>query len=234
MASIKFDGVSLEYPLYGENNRSLKKSLINISTGGVFARNSKDNLVVTALNEVSFELRDGDSVGLIGHNGAGKTTLLRTMAGLYVPTSGSVKISGSVSTIIELGAGLDATLSGYDNIVRLGLLHGISLSDINKSMGEIEEFTELGNFLFSPVSTYSSGMLMRLMFAVSTIKMPDILIVDEMFSTGDSAFQIKAEKRMKNLIKQSKIFIFASHSRDLINQYCDRIFELNHGTLTEL
>lgn len=234
MAYINFSEVFLEFPDYGHSSKSLKRALVEIGTGGIFNTNKAGISVVTALSDVSFKLSEGDSVGIIGHNGAGKTTLLRTMAGLYEPTRGKVDISGTLATIIELGAGLDPLLSGSENILRLGLLHGLSKSEILASMQSIEEFTELGNFIYSPVSTYSSGMLMRLMFAVGTIKMPDILIVDEMFSTGDASFQRKAEQRMETLIDGSKVFVFASHSHELIKKYCNRLFLLSHGTVEEV
>ncbi|MGX5804452.1 ABC transporter ATP-binding protein [Bradyrhizobium sp. Arg314] len=183
---------------------------------------------------MSFELHDGDSVGLIGHNGAGKTTLLRTMAGIFMPVAGEITRDGRVATIIELGAGLDEELSGYENIYRMGMLLGSTRSEITLMVPEIEEFTELGNFLQLPVHTYSAGMKMRLMFAVGTAVRPEILLVDEMFGTGDAAFQSKAQDRMKTLVDSSRIFVFASHSTDLIKQFCTRIFSLEHGRLVEI
>jgi ABC-type polysaccharide/polyol phosphate transport system ATPase subunit len=234
MAIINFENVCLDYPVYGGQKPTIQNSLKEISTGGVFTKNEKNELKIRALNNLSFTINEGDSVGLIGHNGAGKTTLLRTMAGIYHPTKGKVHISGTISTVIELGSGLDANLTGLENIIRLGLLYGLKVKEINDLLPEIEDFTELGDFLNSPVSTYSSGMLMRLMFAVVTSKFPDILIVDEMFSTGDANFQVKAEARMINVINQSKIFIFASHSTALIEKFCNRVFKLEHGNIIEI
>ena len=234
MAHLIFDNVTIKYPVYNGAAKSLKKSLLSVGTGGLLSKAPGDVLTVTALDSVSFQLHDGDSVGLIGHNGAGKTTLLRAMAGIYTPMSGSITSAGKISTLIELGAGLDSELSGYENIYRLGLLLGMSNIALEKLMPSIEEFTELGNFLEAPVRTYSSGMLMRLMFAVSTSNQPEILLVDEMFGTGDKNFQEKAKARMEGLISAAKIFVFASHSEDLIKKFCNRIFELNHGSVTEV
>lgn len=234
MAHIIFKNVNLSYPIYNSKSMSLRNQLIRIGTGGNISKESNQNVTVTALNNVSFELNDGDSIGLIGHNGAGKTTLLRTMAGIYKPTSGIVDIKGRVSTIIELGAGMDPELSGYENIVRMGLLLGHSRGDMAHVMPDIEEFTELGNFLLAPVRTYSAGMTMRLMFAVATSISPEILLIDEMFGVGDQAFQDKARKRMEELIQSAKIFVFASHSQELVRSYCKRIFKLDHGQLTEI
>jgi ABC-type polysaccharide/polyol phosphate transport system ATPase subunit len=135
--------------------------------------------------------------------------------------------------VIELGAGLDAELSGYENIFRMGMLLGASRSDMDNAIPDIESFTELGDFLSMPVRTYSSGMMMRLMFAVGTAVRPEILLIDEMFGTGDAAFQEKAQNRMKELIETAKIFVFASHSPDLIKKFCRRIFTLEHGLVKE-
>ena len=233
MASIVFDKVSVEYPIYNSSHMSLRKQLLRIGVGGLISKDKGRKLVICALNNVSFKLENGDAIGLIGHNGAGKTTLLRTMAGIYTPISGKVTRVGSTSTIIELGAGLDAELTGYENIFRMALLLGMSQDKIDAAIPGIERFTELGDFLSMPVRTYSSGMLMRLMFAVNTAVRPEILLVDEMFGTGDASFQKKAYQRMHELIEDAHIFVFASHSQDLIRKYCKRIFQLEHGSLIE-
>lgn len=226
--------MTLKYPIYNSSSMSLKKKLVDVGTGGHLSKNSENILTITALENVSFKLSDGDAVGLIGHNGAGKTTLLRAIAGIYTPITGTISRSGKIATIIELGAGLDSELTGYENIYRMGLLFGMSKIQIQKLMPSIEEFTELGNFLEAPVRTYSSGMLMRLMFAVSTANEPEILLVDEMFGTGDTRFQEKAQARMENIISSSKIFVFASHSNALIEKFCNRVFEIKHGFIKEL
>jgi ABC-type polysaccharide/polyol phosphate transport system ATPase subunit len=234
MAHITFDNVTVKYPIYNGAAKSLKKTLVDVSTGGFLSKDPGEVLTIQALDKVSFKLSDGDSIGLIGHNGAGKTTLLRTMAGIYSPVSGTVSTDGKISTIIELGAGLDSELSGYENIYRLGLLLGMSKTQVQNLIPAIEDFTELGNFLEAPVRTYSSGMLMRLMFAVSTSNQPEILLVDEMFGTGDKGFQQKAQARMESIISSAKIFVFASHSEDLIKRFCNRVFELKHGSVHEV
>lgn len=233
MSEIIFKNVTVEYPVYSMHARFLKHTLASIGTGGILAK--KDNgVMIKALNDLSFHLKSGDSVGLVGHNGAGKTTLLRTIAGIFQPMSGTIHRTGRVSTIIELGAGLDYELSGYENIIRLGMLVGLTKERVVSLIPDIEEFTELGDFLEAPVRTYSSGMLMRLMFAVATSNSPEILLVDEMFGTGDQAFQEKAKIRMENLISSAKIFVFASHSEELINRYCNRKFKISHGSLVEI
>lgn len=234
MALLKFEQVTVQYPIYNAKSMSLRNKLVQVGTGGIVSQNAPSVVTVTALKNVSFELRDGDSIGLVGHNGAGKTTLLRTMAGIFTPVSGNITRQGRIATIIELGAGLDEELSGYENIYRMGMLLGSTRSEISMIVPEIEDFTELGDFLQLPVHTYSTGMKMRLMFAVGTAVRPEILLVDEMFGTGDAAFQAKAQDRMKTLIGNAEIFVFASHSTELIKQFCKRVFSLEHGKLVEI
>ncbi len=231
MAKIEFDNVTLRYPIYGSHGMSLRSHLMRVATGGNIEKDSRTT-VITALKDVSFTLKDGDAVGLIGHNGAGKSTLLRTMAGIYPPSSGKVVRQGKTSTVFEIGAGLDQELSGYDNIIHLGMMMGLSYREAKALTPDIEEFTELGDFLQLPIRTYSSGMTMRLMFAVATAVTPEILLLDEMFSTGDAGFQEKSQIRIKKIIDSSKIFVFASHNISLIERYCNRIFRLEHGNLS--
>jgi ABC-2 type transport system ATP-binding protein len=234
MAQLIFDNVTVQYPIYNTRSQSIRNQLLRVSTGGRLSQEAGNIVTVTALANASFTLNDGDSVGLIGHNGAGKTTLLRTMAGIYSPVGGRVIRDGKTSTIIEVGAGMDAELSGYENIYRMGMMLGCTRTEIDAMIPNIEEFTELGNFLEMPVRTYSTGMMMRLMFAVATAIRPEILLIDEMFGTGDAAFQEKAVKRMQQLIASAKIFVFASQDINLIKQYCKRIFRLEHGSIREV
>jgi lipopolysaccharide transport system ATP-binding protein len=233
MATLSFEQVSVRYPVYSARSKSLRNQLVRLSTGGLIERDAGNVEVVTALRDVSFELKDGDAVGLIGHNGAGKSTLLRTMAGVYQPTCGSIVREGRVATMLELGAGLDAELSGEENIVRMGLLMGMSLDEIARKTEAIIQFTQLGEFIRMPVRTYSSGMATRLMFAVATSTEPDILLVDEMFATGDAEFRTRAAERMESLMRSVGIMVFASHDMGLVERYCNRIFVLEHGTVTE-
>lgn len=231
MSYIEFKNVILEYPVYDARATSLRNVLFDISTGGVLNKSARSGVNVRALDDVSFKINPGERIGLVGHNGAGKTTLLRTMAGIYPPVSGSVNVNGSMSTIIELGAGMEQELTGLENIIRMGLLAGISYDDIANKIPDIIDFTDLGDFINLPVRTYSAGMTMRLMFSVATSLQHDILIVDEMFATGDEAFQRKAQKRMESMIDQAEIFVFASHSPELISRFCNKIFHLNHGKI---
>ena len=234
MTSILFEHVTLQYPIYNAGNMSLRNKLVHVGTGGLIAKERTRRVVVTALNDVSFHLKEGDAVGLIGHNGAGKTTLLRAIAGIYEPAKGRIVRSGSMSTLLELGAGLEAELNGYDNILRMGQLHGLSLKEAKAMIPDIEDFTELGNFLAMPVRTYSAGMMMRLMFAIATSRTPEILLIDEVIGVGDKNFNEKASKRLERLIKSAHILVFASHGEELIKNNCNRIFKLAHGKIEEL
>lgn len=234
MAKITFEHVTLQYPIYNAHGMSLRNQIVRIATGGRIEKEAGHITVVTALNDVSFELKDGDAIGLIGHNGAGKSTLLRTMAGIYQPALGRVERVGRVATVFEIGAGLEPELSGYENVFNLGMMMGMSYKQVKAILPDIEEFTELGDFLQLPVRTYSSGMTMRLMFAVATANTPEILLIDEMLSTGDASFQDKSKARIQKLIAAAKIFVFASHDPELIRTYCNRVFRLEHGKLAEV
>lgn len=234
MARLEFDRVTVQYPVYDVRAKSLRRHLMRVSTGGRIESEGSGIQLVTALRDASFRLRDGDSVGLLGHNGAGKSTLLRTMAGVYFPSAGSVLREGRVATVFELGAGMESELSGYENIRRMAMLLGIGKREIAARLPDIEEFTQLGPFLHLPVRTYSAGMATRLMFAVATSTSPDILLVDEIFGAGDAEFQLKAANRMEALISSVRIFVFASHDIAALKRHCRRFFRLEHGLLCEV
>lgn len=231
MASVVVRNATVEYPIYNAGAMSLRNRLISIGTGGVISRGTRNVITVKALDEVSFTIDDGDRVGLVGHNGAGKSTLLRTLAGIYEPAGGEVKVEGRVSTIFQLGAGLDRELSGYENVVRMGMMLGASRAEARTFIPDIEDFTELGNFLAVPVHTYSAGMLTRLTFAVATAIRPEILLIDEVLGAGDADFQKKAKIRMERVVKSARIFVLASHSPEMIDLYCNRTLHFEHGRL---
>ncbi|WP_420963313.1 ABC transporter ATP-binding protein [Brucella sp. IR073] len=234
MAAIDVLNATVEYPLYRGGSMSLRNTLVSVGTGGTISRGVRDILTVKALDNVSFHLRDGDRVGLVGHNGAGKSTLLRTLAGIYTPTSGAVRVDGRVSTIFNLGAGLDSELTGYENIVRMGMFLGATKAQAQSFIPDVEAFTELGDFLNVPAYTYSAGMLTRLAFAVATATNPEILLIDEVLGAGDSGFQKKAKARLESVIKSAKIFVLASHSQEMIELYCNRVIRFEHGRIIEL
>lgn len=229
MPYIKLNNVSLEYPLYNIENTSIKQNLLRIATGGRIALNSRKKTVIEALSDINLDIRNGERIGILGHNGAGKSTLLRCIAGIYKPTSGNIEHDGTVSALIEIGAGMEPELSGYDNIKRMLHIHGTQCKNQKTINKKIADFSELHDFLSLPVRTYSSGMLMRLMFSIATIEAPDILVMDEFFSVGDEYFQKKAEDRMRNHIDKTPILIFASHSKALLSKFCTHFLTLENG-----
>ena len=216
MAFIRFDGVCVDFPIYNANSRSLKKRLIEVATGGRLNADRHGYVVVRALENLSLTIRDGDRVGLVGHKGAGKSTLLRMLSGVYEPSAGTARIDGKVTSLIDIYLGIDREATGRENIFFRGVLLGISKSEIRRRMDEIVEFSELGDFIDMPLHTYSSGMHLRLSFAVSTIVRPEILLMDEWLSVGDEGFKQKAEERLAQLVQASNILVIASHSRELI------------------
>jgi ABC-type polysaccharide/polyol phosphate transport system ATPase subunit len=199
------------------------------TSGGRIARDASHRIVVEALHEVSVSLGESDRLALIGANGAGKTTLLRVMAGVYEPTSGLVTVNGRISSMFDIGIGIDPELNGYDNIRLRGLLLQLSPAEIEKKLEAIADFTELGDYLDMPVRTYSSGMMMRLTFAVSTCFVPEIVLMDEWIVTADQHFMSKAQKRIEEFINKSSIFVLATHNLDQLQQWCTKALWLQNG-----
>lgn len=231
MASIEFTNVCVDFPIYNANSRSLKKRLLQVATGGQLGADANGHVVVRALENLNFSLKDGDRLGLVGHNGAGKTTLLRLLSGVYVPSSGTAHIHGEIGSLIAISLGIDAEASGRENIFLRGGLLGIPKAEIKRQLDDIIEFSELGDFVDMPVRTYSTGMHLRLAFAVSTILRPEILLMDEWLSVGDEGFKHKAEERMKEMVTSTNILVIASHSRELVARTCNRVMWLEHGKI---
>jgi lipopolysaccharide transport system ATP-binding protein len=229
MSSIDFNNVCVDFPIYNASGRSLKKRLIQVATGGQLGADAQGRVVVRALDDVTFSLRDGDRVGLLGHNGAGKSTLLRLLTGVYSPSSGSAEVIGQIGSLIDISLGIDPEATGRENIFLRGGLLGMTKQEINSHLDDIIDFSELGDFVNMPLRTYSTGMHMRLAFAVSTIVRPQILLMDEWLSVGDEGFKHKAEKRMTDLVQTTNILVVATHSRDLLMETCNRAIWLEHG-----
>jgi len=188
---------------------------------------------VEALKGVSVKIVAGERVGLIGHNGAGKSTLLKVMAGIYPPVLGSAVTHGHVCPLFEFATGFEYHRSGWENIRIRGMLLGMTPDEIEAKLPEIAAFSELGDFLDYPVRTYSTGMFVRLAFAVSTAVNPEILLLDEVMGAGDLAFTEKANKRMREFMDQGKILVFSSHSMELLAEYCSRTIWMDHGMIRE-
>lgn len=229
MAEIVLKNVVAEFPIYGVQS-SFRKALFGRIVGGLLYHSDTVNrVVVRALDNVSLTLNDGDRVGIIGHNGAGKSTMLRVLAGIYQPSQGLIAIKGHVSPLFNTSPGLDVDDTGYENIVTCGLLLGMTRAEIARKLPEIEAFTELSDYLALPVRTYSSGMLVRLGFAIATAIDPEILLLDEGLGAGDARFASRATKRVEALIRRSSIMVLASHSDELIRQMCSRAILLRQG-----
>jgi len=231
MASIHFDNVAVDFPIYNASGRSLKKRLISVATGGQLGSDPMGRVVVRALEGLSFTLRDGDRVGLLGHNGAGKSTLLRLLSGVYVPSQGNARIDGEIGSLIDISLGIDPEATGRENIYLRGALLGMNKAELAERMEDIIAFSELGDFIDMPLRTYSTGMHLRLAFAVSTTVRPQILLMDEWLAVGDENFKHKAEERMRTLVQSTNILVIASHSRELILETCNRVLWLEHGKI---
>lgn len=184
-----------------------------------------------ALKDVTFHVRKGWRVGILGLNGAGKSTLLKCIAGVLKPTEGKITVKGNVVPLLELGAGFDKNYTGAENIYLYGSMLGYPRSFIKERFDEIVEFSELGEFINTPVKNYSSGMKARLGFSIATIVDPEILILDEVLSVGDAKFKKKSEKKLKSMMKKGVTVLFVSHSTNQVRNLCNHAIILNHGTL---
>jgi lipopolysaccharide transport system ATP-binding protein len=234
MARIKADNVCVEFAVYASSGRSVKNTVLNVATGGLIARGAGDNMVVRALDDISFEFHDGARVGLVGHNGSGKTTLLRVLAGAYEPVRGTVQVEGRVAPMLNIWLGMDHEATGYENIFMRGVIMGFRRKEIARLVDEICEFAELGDYIHMPMRTYSSGMAMRLAFAISTCVDADILLMDEWLSAGDAEFNEKAQRRLRDVVDRAKILVLVSHDPALIRGNCNKIMRLAHGNLASV
>jgi lipopolysaccharide transport system ATP-binding protein len=232
MALISLKNASVSFPIYGAGSASLKKTLAASVTGGRLGKETGVR-VVQALSGIDLELKSGDRLGLIGHNGAGKSTLLRTLAGVYEPSSGDFERRGSVASLIDPSLGIEADATGIENIMLRGLVMGMTRKQVEALSDSICEFSGLGEYVNMPVRTYSTGMLMRLAFSISTSVEADILLMDEWLSVGDAEFTEKAEKRMRDVVAKSGILVLASHSMDLIAKECNRVVHMEHGRIVD-
>jgi ABC-2 type transport system ATP-binding protein len=228
MASILLENLTVEFPIYHLNARSIKKEFLRLTTGGKLSSDNKI-VVVKALDNISLHIQHGDRVGLLGHNGAGKSTLLRVFARIYEPSYGYLHIDGKVSPLLDLMLGVNAESTGYENIITRGLLLGLTRPQIMQKMDEIAEFTGLGDYLSMPIRTYSSGMSLRLAFAVATSITPEILILDEVVGAGDANFIEKAAQKMEALITRASIVILASHSQEILRKTCNKLLVMEAG-----
>lgn len=234
MSSIDLRNVSLTFTIYDAHQRSFKNRILNYPVGGNISAGPSGHTNILALDNISAKFARGDRVALVGHNGSGKSTLLRVIAGVYVPQTGSVDVTGRISTLFNLQLGVDPTGTGFDNIYLRGLVLGFSKREIDERIDEISRFSELGRFLELPMHAYSQGMRMRLLFAISTSIRPDILLMDEWIGTGDKHFVDRAEKRLKELIGESNILVMATHNLSLAERLCNKVVLMSHGRITDV
>lgn len=231
---IKVDHVSMRFNLGIEKGFSLKQGFIDFFNKEKRKAKKENKNEFWALSGVDFEIKKGEVIGFIGSNGAGKSTLLKVVAGVMKPTKGHVDVYGNICPMIELGAGFDSQLTARENIYLNGAVMGYSRELIDSKFDEIVEFSELRNFLDVPVQNFSSGMVARLAFSIATIVDPEILIVDEILSVGDIAFQSKSESKMLSMIGGGTTVLFVSHSIGQIRKMCDRVVWIERGVVQKI
>jgi ABC-type polysaccharide/polyol phosphate transport system ATPase subunit len=229
VARIKLRGVVVEFPVVNASAQSLQLRLFQALGGQLSAHHR--TVIVKALSGVDLELHDGDRLGLIGDNGSGKTTLLRVLGDVYPPSRGVVSIDGSISSLTDLALGMDPESSGWENIIFRCVFMGLSFRKAKVLSPGIAEFSGLGTYLDLPIRSYSTGMLLRLAFAISTSIEPDILLMDEMMAVGDADFIAKAKRRLDELMGKANILALASHDIPLIESICNKVAWLEHGVI---
>lgn len=237
MARVHVENLSLNYPLHGRHTRMPEGAPPGLderegSEPDRMIRDEKGAITgIRALQGISFTVESGDRLAILGENGSGKTTLLQVLAGIYAPDEGVVEIDGRATSIVNINLGMQTEASGHRNITLRGLASGHSRQEIEDKRAEIAAFSELGEFLHLPVETYSAGMRMRLNFAIATAFDPEILILDEWLSAGDTSFRKKASQRMKEFVGKVGVLIMASHSASLLNDNCNRAIWLDRGRI---
>lgn len=237
---IILERVSVDIPIYDATSRSFRHRLglrriatltskLSVNVGGMVNYDNRGVLTVRALDNVSLSIQNGDRVALLGHNGSGKSTMLRLMAGIYDPTHGSIKTVGRVMPLFNMMEGVAPEANGRETIKLRGALLGLTESEIEEKIIDITEFCELGEYIDLPVRTYSTGMLVRLMFGIVTSINSDILLMDEFIGAGDASFFEKAENRLKRFVDKSNTLVVATHSLDVVRKWCNKAIIMKHG-----
>ena len=226
-AEIVLNGMSLRFRLYQDKNVSMKERFADLLRG----KRSEPAREFWALKDINLRIEHGERVGIVGHNGAGKSTLLKTICRIYEPTKGSLQVQGKIAPLLEIGAGFNPELSGRENIYLNGAILGFHKAELRAIEDEVVEFTQLQDFIDVPVKYYSTGMYMKLAFAIATSVHPEILILDELFAGGDAEFIDRAQARMAKFVDSSSILVFVSHQESLVRQLCNRVIWLDHGGL---
>ena len=232
-ALIDVAGVRVDFPLYHGTARSLKRTVFSTVSGGRMGNDSKQRVVVQALRDITFRLTSGDRLGLIGSNGAGKTTLLRTLAGIYEPALGRVRIQGSLNALLDPNLGMNPELTGRENIMLRGLYAGMSKPAIARLEADVHAFADLGDFVDLPVRIYSSGMVVRLGFALATAIKPQVLLMDEWFLAGDANFMDKARTRLEDMVRGAEILVLSTHMPGVVLDWCTRVIWMDQGRIID-
>lgn len=227
MSGILVSGLSIKFRVYHDRSPSLKDSFASI-----FKRRGKSSYSdFLAVNNVSFEIKSGDRVGIVGHNGAGKSTLLKALCRVYESDEGLIRVDGRLAPLLEIGAGFHPEFTGRENIYLNGAILGYTQNQLRDIEPEVIAFAELEEFIDTPVKYYSTGMYMRLAFSLATAMHPDILVLDEIFAGGDAAFMERATQRMYEMIDKANIMIMVSHDHNLVRSLCNRVLWLDRGKL---
>jgi lipopolysaccharide transport system ATP-binding protein len=229
-ARIEVAHVNVDFPLYHGSARSLKKVVLS-TVSGRMGEDAHNRVVVQAVRDASFTLARGDRLGLIGGNGAGKTTLLRTLAGIYEPVAGHLRVQGSIGALLDTNLGMNVELTGRENIMLRGLYNNLPPHTVARLAEDVAEFAELGTFLDLPLRIYSSGMLVRLGFALATAVRPQVLLMDEWFLAGDANFLAKARGRLENLVRGAEILVLSTHMPEVILEWCTRVLWMDQGVI---
>jgi ABC-type polysaccharide/polyol phosphate transport system ATPase subunit len=230
MARIELDKVSLTFRVRQRGRMTLKEFLVR----QMFRRSVNPIIEVRALQDVCLQFHEGERVGIVGHNGAGKSTLLKVLAGIYPPSAGRRIVEGRISSLFDIALGFEMDATGWENIAYRGYLQGETPQTVRAKLQAIADFTELGDFLNMPVRYYSAGMMVRLAFSIATAIEPEILLVDEVLSVGDMAFQEKARERMREMIAKAKLIVLVSHDLVNLTQLCDRAIWMDHGRVRQV
>jgi lipopolysaccharide transport system ATP-binding protein len=227
------ENVTVDYPILDVSHRSFKKDALSWVTGGRIGETQHHHLRIRALEDVSIDIQPGQRIGLLGHNGSGKSTFLKVMAKVYWPTLGTLKSVGKVTSLLDLTLGMEVEATGYENIYLRGAILGVKPAQVKQTIKDIAEFSGLGDYLRLPLRTYSSGMLVRLGFSISTAFPADIILMDEWLGVGDAQFQEQANNRLNEMTANASILVLASHSPELIYGVCNRCIRLEHGKIVE-
>jgi len=229
-ARIEVSNVDLDFPLYHTSGRSLKKTLLRTVTKRM-GEDSKHRIVVQALRGISFTLNAGDRLGLIGSNGAGKTTLLRTLAGIYEPNSGIIRVDGTLNALLDPNLGMNVNLTGRENIMLRGLYAGLNPAAIERLEEDVRRFADMDEFLNLPIRIYSAGMIIRLGFALATAIRPQVLLMDEWFLAGDANFMERARARLEDMVRGAEILVLSSHNTEALLDWCTRVIWMEQGRI---